>query len=447
MAAQYENKNKAKSVSDAARARSAEAKAKADAAKVEGIVKSPVTDLHWPGTLCVCFFDASNATAIELDSGTNVQVRYPGIKEWSNVKLSAQLNNRGCQDVMIDLNGLEDKLENEQEVAAELRIENGSYQSGCRTYTSGVVMTTLRKLARRETAEDCCCISFPMVPISGSSTINFLALDVEKEQNLRESDEGFKEKVEWTVTAVRTPAPSQAKSESTNSGTEQSDAFQPWSRSVTSDDEGRAVIYGAPLHQLYVVETRAGGNLVPCESSTQYLQICCDPQVSVTSCFRRCAQRPGKWILFLDGKCKAPWGNEQQLQLGTTLIGPIDANGFAEVPAGMQGRQAISSPGFAFSPHTVELNEEEEVMTVLVYQESAAEVARSGGQRFYLLDENQRPYPGRTVQVKALSGAVRTVKTEADGGFYAENGAVAWAPEDEQGYEIEAFTLWTSEVS
>jgi hypothetical protein len=122
-----------------------------------------------------------------------------------------------------------------------------------------------------------------------------------------------------------------------------------------------------------------------------------------------------------------------------------DDNGVLNIPAETPELLVLQSVGRTLSPSSVDLRKDARLAIIVEVGEPAVTVVGSSHKRrFQHIDENGDPFSHRRLRVVSPSGFVEIVRTDDAGWFQAEEGALAFADEDEMGHAVEGIPLLTS---
>jgi hypothetical protein len=121
-----------------------------------------------------------------------------------------------------------------------------------------------------------------------------------------------------------------------------------------------------------------------------------------------------------------------------------DEFGTWNIPAGTTGRIDFQLAGKVFCPDHIKVDKHSPLAFVVEVGDQQVAQSGSGKQRFQFLDKEGKPFANRELEIVSPEGRRERVRTEEDGGFWADEGWVARADDDEHGYASEQTLLLTS---
>jgi len=279
-----------------------------------------------------------------------------------------------------------------------------------------------------------CAINIPLTRLEESYTVKFLAFDSCFKDYLLNA-KALINKVSVTATPVTT--------QSSRTATGQK-AAKVTGRTVNGFTE----LSGLIPHQVYRLEVNGPKEYVFVQSShPDYL---CNPtakSVKITALFQPCGKFPARSVIFVQQGC--PGMRVQNLNFQAAGQPALaDQYGIWNVPVETTGIVEFQAMGKTFSPASIDLNSETDVAFMVgVADQSVAHHTRTGGRRFYFLDERGEPFKRRKLHLRADNGHESTIYTDpSDGSFDADEGWVAWADEDESGHAVAAYPLLIGKV-
>lgn len=282
-------------------------------------------------------------------------------------------------------------------------------------------------------ADSACAINIPLTRFEESYTAKFFAFD----SCFKDYILNAKALVNH-VTVTATPV----KTRSTGTAT----AAQP-TRVTARTVDGFAELPGLIPHQLYRIEVNGPKDYVCVQPPHPYL---CNPtakSVKVTALFQPCGRFPARSVIFVQQDYPGMRVPKLNLQAGGQPVF-ADEHGIWNVPTGTTGVVEFQAMGKSFSPASIDLNSETDVAFMVgVADQTATHSTRTGGRRFYFLDEKGEPFKRRKLHLRADNGNESTIFTDpSDGSFDADEGWLAWADEDESGHAVAAYPLLIGKV-
>ncbi|MGA2021508.1 MAG: hypothetical protein ABSH02_13020 [Candidatus Sulfotelmatobacter sp.] len=163
--------------------------------------------------------------------------------------------------------------------------------------------------------------------------------------------------------------------------------------------------------------------------------------------FQPCGEFPARSVIFVQQACPGMRAANLSFQASGVYPPPsTDQHGIWNIPKGTTGRIDFQSPGNVFSPAYIYLDKDSPmVLTVAVADQQVAQLG-SGKRRFQFVDEKGQAFPHRQLHLVYRDGHEETVRTDEGGWFWAEEGCLASAEEDEYGFALDRFPLLTTQI-
>jgi len=271
----------------------------------------------------------------------------------------------------------------------------------------------------------CCRIPFPLFRLQETCVVRFRAYDTSFDDFV-ENAQSFLDNVEVTATAVQTPPPPIAtRGDAALAKTPLAPAFQPGTFSATTV-QGSGELAGLVRNQLYLLEVRGLAGYILEGEVPQFLYTGCECNTELVFRFRPCGKYPSRSLIFVRQECSGiRWENAQVELQGRTL--PIDQQGYLAIPRDMVGVAQLSRPGKVFNPSQIDLTASSNVVTVVTVADQMQLTAASSHQ---FVDDNNVPFPHRTLTAVLPSGDTVRIVTDNQGRFEAPVGSVVYAEDD-----------------
>jgi hypothetical protein len=228
----------------------------------------------------------------------------------------------------------------------------------------------------------------------------------------------------------------------------QSNKFQAGTFTAKTVD-GYLELSGLKPHELYRFEVMGPAQYVCVQPPKPYLHNLGAQTVALEAHFQPCGKFPARSVIFVQEACSGQ--RVQEMAFTATGVSPSPSvakkdHGIWNIPPGTEGNIEFQSPGKVFSPSSINLTKDAPISFIVKVADQQVAQLGSGRQRFRFLDEEGKAFAHRQLRLKSRSGYEETVHTDEGGWFWAEEGAVASAEDDESGYALSEFPLLTGEI-
>jgi len=174
---------------------------------------------------------------------------------------------------------------------------------------------------------------------------------------------------------------------------------------------------------------------------SQYLFIGCETSAALSAQLQACATNPQR-ILVLTDQCNSPASLSSVLIGGQSAQLTQNGTGLYQIPASLTGRVPVNVPGMNVDPTYLELHEDTPYVLTAKVSDPSVQGAPAAGMSYHrLVDEEGTGYSQRTVYLESLTGETSTAVTNPEGGFYAQDGTLMHAKDDEQGLATDVVVL------
>jgi len=174
---------------------------------------------------------------------------------------------------------------------------------------------------------------------------------------------------------------------------------------------------------------------------SQYLFVGCETSAALSAQLQACATNPQR-ILVLTDQCNSP-ASLSNVRIGGQSAQPTkNDTGLYQIPASLTGRVPVNVPGMNVDPAYLELHEDTPYVLTAKVSDPSVQGAPAAGMSYHrLVDEEGTGYSQRTVYLESLTGETSTAVTNPEGGFYAQDGTLMHAKDDEQGLATDVVVL------